>query len=99
MYFNNTYFPRPVYIRRIRIITTGITTTSGVGGCTIFDEKGNQYNTQVVTFKVPTGLPSPQYVFDFDYTSAKLQGVQPRINFDTQAYGIVRVYVYYDVSE
>lgn len=98
LYFNNIYFPRPIFVRRIRVITTGITTTSGAGGCTFFDEKNNQYNTQVVTFKV-LAANSPQYVFDFDYTQAKVQGIQPRINFDTIAFGLVRVIIYYDIAE
>lgn len=98
MYFNNTYFPRPTFIRRIRVITTGITTTNGLGGVTFFDEKENQFNTQIVTFKVVSTF-SPQYVFDFDYTNAKVQAIQPRINFDTQGFGVVRVIIYYDPAE
>lgn len=98
LYFNNIYFPRPVYIRRIRVITTAITTTSGIGGVTFFDEKNNQYTTQVSTFVV-AAANSPRYVFDFDWPSAKVQAVQPRINMDTQAMGVVRVYIYYDIAE
>lgn len=98
LYFNNIYFPRPVFIRRVRIITTGITTTAGIGGCSIFDEKGNQYNTQIVSFKV-LSAETPKYVFDFDYSDTKLQGIQPRITLDTQAFGVIRVYIYYDIGE
>lgn len=98
LYFNNIYFPRPVYIRRIRIITSGITTTAGIGGVTFFSEKAVQFNTAVVSFVVASAF-SPQYVFDFDYTSAKVQAIQPRINLDTQAFNLVRVYIYYDIAE
>lgn len=97
MYFNNTYFPRPVYIRRIRIITTAITTGS-VGGITFFDEKEHQYNTQVVQMVVAS-VNSPRYEFDFDYSDAKLQGIQTRINIDTQQFGVIRVIIYYDIAE
>lgn len=98
LYFNNIYFPRPVFIHRIRVITTGITQTSGIGGCTFFDEKTNQYNTAQVLFVVPASA-SPKYVFDFDYGGTKVQAIQPRINIDTQGFGVVRVYVYYDIAE
>lgn len=98
MYFNNIYFPRPVFIRRMRIITTGMTTTSGIGSACFFDEKTTQHLTQVSTFKV-LSMETPKYVFDFDYMSAKVQGVQPRINMDTQNVGIIRVIIYYDPAE
>lgn len=98
LYFNNTYFPRPVFIRRVRIITTAITTTAGIGSLTLFDEKLATIVTQVAAFVV-TSATSPRYVFDFDYSSVKLQGIQPRINLDTQGFGIVRVIIYYDIAE
>lgn len=96
LYFNNTYLPRPIFVRRVRIITTGVTTTAGIGSLVIFDEKGNSVSTQGVTFKVASGT---QYVFDFDFSSLKLQGYQPRINWDTQGFGIVRIITYYDIAE
>lgn len=97
--FNNTYFDRPVYIRRMRIVTTGVGATSGFGDGSVsfFDEKENNYVTQVSTFVNQTG--STKYVFDYDYTQAKVQAVQPRINIDTLNWGIVRVYIYYDIAE
>lgn len=98
MYFNNTYMPRPTFIRRMRIITTGITTTGGIGGQAIFDEKNGFYQTATTNFKV-IAAASPKYVFDFDYTNLKLQGLQPRITMDTQGFGIVRVIIYYDIAE
>lgn len=100
LYFNNIYFPRPIFIRRIRVITTGITTTSGpgIGGLVAFDEKNNGVSPQVSTFKV-LSANSPTYNFDFDFTTLKLMGLQIRINSDTQGYGIVRAYIYYDIAE
>lgn len=98
LYFNNIYFPRPVFIRRIRVITSGIVATSGIGQVLFFDEKNNSYTTQVSTFVVPASQ-SPKYVFDYDYPSAKVQAVQPRIVISNQAIGVVRVYVYYDIAE
>lgn len=103
LYFNNIYFPRPVYIRRMRVITTGIATTSGggIGIATINDEKSRQITTTALTFVVTAAMVTnhANYVFDFDYTNLKLQGMQPRINMDTQAVGIVRVIIYYDIAE
>lgn len=107
MYFNNTYFPRPVFIRRIRILTTGVTQTNpgGIGSLTVFDEKGNGFNAinpttpgnTTVGFYSPTATTT--YVFDFDFTNLKLTGIQPRISWDTQGIGIIRALIYYDVAE
>lgn len=98
LYFNNIYFPRPVFIRRMRIITTGISTTAGTGGQAIFDEKGGFYQTATVNFIVPAAA-NPKYVFDFDYTSLKLQGLQIRIAGGSISFGVVRIIVYYDIAE
>ena len=98
LYFNNIYFPRPIYVRRVRVITTGITTTSGIGRIDLFDEKGVDFYAQQYTFKV-LAANSPQYVFDFDFSSLKLQGLQPRCSMDTQSTGFVRFIIYYDVAE
>lgn len=99
LYFNNIYFPRPVFIRRMRIVTTGITQTNafGIGSVHFIDEKNHTYGFDVTTFIVPTGQTF--YDFDFDYTSAKVMGIQPQIQLDTQGFGIVRVYIYYDIAE
>lgn len=100
LYFNNIYFPRPVYIRRIRIITTGITTAvGGIGNNFYMSEKGVTVQTQNPTFIV-TAAANPKYVFDYDYTNGvPVMAIQPVIGFDTQHFGIVRVYIYYDVAE
>ncbi len=100
LYFNNIYFPRPVNIRRIRIITTGITTAvSGVGNNLFFNESTQTIQTAVPQFIV-TAAASPKYMFDYDYTNGKVvMSIQPLITLDTQHFGIVRVYIYYDVAE
>lgn len=98
MYFNNTYLPRPIYIRRVRIITTGVTTNNGIGGVRLFDEKNNFQDLAITTFKVASAA-SPKYVFDFDYTMFKLQAIQLRVTFDTQGFGFVRGIIYYDIAE
>lgn len=98
LYFNNIFFPRPIYVRRMRMITTGITTTAGIGGFAIIDEKNNVKQPAIVNFVVAAAV-SPQYVFDADFTSFKVQAIQPRILMDTQAFGIIRVIVYYDIAE
>lgn len=107
LYYNNIYFPRPTFIRRVRIVTTAVTQTSasGIGSLTLFDEKNNSYTARRVTtagnstigFYSPTATTT--YEFDFDFTSLKCMGLQPRVNFDTQGFGIVRVYIYYDPAE
>ena len=98
LYFNNIYFPRPIFVRRVRAITTGITTTSGLGGIFILDENGNAVapTSPKNQFVVASGT---KYVFDFDYSSLKLQGLQLRFTFDTQATGFVRFIIYYDIAE
>lgn len=99
LYFNNIYFPRLIFIRRIRILTTGVAVTSqfGVGSLNIFDEKSKQYFTVPATFVNQTG--ATKYVFDYDFSSVELQGLLARINMDTLNFSIVRVYVYYDIAQ
>lgn len=107
LYINDIWFPRPVFIRRVRIITTAVTQTgvTGIGSLAMFDEKKMAYNAIKVTtpgnttvgFYSPTGITS--YEFDFDFTTLKVMGTQPRINWDTQGFGIVRIYIYYDLAE
>lgn len=98
LYFNNIYFPRPIMVRRMRMMTTGITTTSGIGSFGIEDERNVLFQPAVSSFVV-LSTATPMYVFDADFSNVKLQAVQPKIGIDTQGFGIVRVYVYYDVVE
>lgn len=99
LYFNNIYFPRPIFVRRMRVITSGVAATSGFGnGSTaIIDEKGTTHVSVPQSFINTTG--STKYVFDYDYSSLKAQAIQPRIQIDTINWGIVRVYIYYDIAE
>jgi hypothetical protein len=97
-YTVNVNFQRPVFVRRLRVFTTGITTTAGIGLVKIIDENGTFNGTTVNNFVV-TAAQSPRYYFDFDFTSLKLQTMQPLVTIDTQAFGIVRIVVYYDVAE
>lgn len=89
-------FPRPAFIRRVRIITSGITTTAGIGLCQIIDELGNNRSPAVNTFKVSSGT---RYVFDFDFTDFKVNCAQLNINMDTQGFSIIRATIYYDTAE
>lgn len=98
LFFNNIYFPRPVFIRRVRVITTGITTNGGAGTFQITSEKGVAFATSNPFFTV-LAANSPQYVFDFDFSSLKLQGMQIDCKMDTVPWGFVRFIVYYDISE
>lgn len=100
MYFNNIYFPRPVFIRRIRVVTTNVATTSqfGIGGVAAITESGGRQPIGSLGTFVNTGTAAKN-VFDFDFTDLKCMSVQPRIIIDTQGVGIIRVYVFYDVAE
>lgn len=94
-YTNNINFERPVTINRVRVFTTGITTTAGIGGVSIVDENNTTTTPTIGTFKVTSGT---RYMFDFDF-NLKLQTLQPKLTIDTQAFGIVRVVIYYTVAE
>lgn len=100
LYFNNIYFPRPIFIHRMRVITTGIAFTGGTDMVVnIFDEKGNvipiSNANRIVS--VPAGTT---YVKDFDFGGGKCQSAQPVISISSgNNYGIVRVYLYYDIAE
>lgn len=97
--FNNIYFPRPVFIRRIRVITTGIVHT-GLTDLVVaaFDEKNNvlPMSSANAIISVPVGTT---YVKDFDFTQAKLQGLALAVAGSNGAWGLVRVIIYYDVAE
>lgn len=88
-------FERPVNIRRIRLFTTGITTTAGIGGIGIIDEDTNTTTPAVSTFVVASGT---RYRFDFDFNK-QLQELQLKLTLGTQAFGIIRAVIYYDVVE
>lgn len=99
LFFNNIYFPRPIFVRRMRIFTTGVgtTTTAGDGTVLIIDEKNTFHTTSPAAFINTTG--STKYIFDFDYSSLELQAIQARIITDTLNWGIVRIVIYYDIAQ
>jgi hypothetical protein len=94
-YTSNVNFERPVNVRRMRVFTTGITTTAGIGDVSITDENGVEHKPTVHTFVVSSGT---KYVFDFDFNQ-QLSTMQPKIQLDTQAFGLIRLIIYYDVVE
>lgn len=98
-YTNNINFQRPVRITDVRVFTTGITTTAagGIGNVQLIDEKNATYTPAVSKFIV-AATNSPQYVFDFHFDKP-VQTVQPVFTLDTQAFGIVRIVIYYDPVE
>lgn len=98
LYGTVTQMPRPVFIRRMRVITGGITTTAGIGGAAILNEKGTAVTPAVSTFKVAAAV-SPLYVFDFEYGGEKMITLQPKITFDTQGFLLYGIIIYYDVAE
>ena len=101
LYFNNIYFPRPVTIRSIRVITTGVTTTAGIGGFTFFDQDNFAPTTQnfISPSQLAPSLGATQYMFEFDYQGYKLQAIQPRLSWSGQGFGVIRFIIYYDVAE
>lgn len=99
LYFNNIYFPRPIFIRRMRIITTGIPYT-GLTDLTIniVTEKGT--NAPIASAnRVISVHMGTTYVQDFDFSSTECMAIQPVITISNNNYGIVRVYIYYDVAQ
>jgi hypothetical protein len=98
LYFNATPFPRPLYIRAIRVITEGLTTTAGLGAVGFIDETVTVRSSAANKFVVPSS-PGVQYVFDFLYGGQKVFLAQPFVTFDTQALGILSVIMYYDPTE
>lgn len=100
MGFNYTYFPRPIMLHKLRLITTGIAHT-GLTDMTIniLDEKRAlipiaDANRNV---SVPTGTT---YVVDFDFGGAKCQAIQPFISASNGAtWGLVQAIIYYDIAE
>lgn len=91
-------FERPIFVRKVRIFTDGINTTSGIGSMGIIDELGVTRTPTVSTFVV-SAAQSPKRVFDFDYGGLKLQTAQLVVGLDTQAYDFIRAIIYYDVAE
>jgi hypothetical protein len=98
-YSSNINFPRPAFIRRVRVFTTGVTTTggAGVGGIAFVDEKGNTNQPTIKTFIVPAAQ-SPKYVFDFEYMGLQVQTGQVRLSFEG-TWANARIVVYYDFAQ
>lgn len=96
--FNNIYLPRPIYVRRIRVFTTGIVTNSNAGSIAFTSEKAVSYVTATPNFTV-TAAQTPRYLFDYDFTNAKIQGMGLATIIDTVAWGFVRFVIYYDIAE
>lgn len=96
-YSNPIYFPRPVFIRRIRIFTVGKNTSGNTRGTVGFiNENGTTVSPTIAGFK----SSATQYVWDFDFTSLKVSSGQVYINgTDDIPLGIYRILVYYDYAE
>lgn len=99
VYFNNVNMPRPIFVRRMRVITTGLYSVAGCGGIGIIDETGTVNQPTIHSFVTPAAPVQNTMVFDFDYSSLKIMTVQPFVTFDTKNYGLVRVIIYYDPAE
>lgn len=97
-YTNNINFPRPVFIRHMRVFTTGITTTTGIGSVGIIDETQTMHNPVNNKFIVAS-TATPKYVFDFPFAGQKLSTLQPVITLDTQAFSVTKIVIYYDTAE
>lgn len=105
LYTNQILFPRPVYVRNVRVVTTGVfgtggALTAGVGEMICAASNGggdNTYAPSVKTFISPVS-GSFRYLFDFVF-NLKCQVFQGYVNMDTQGFGIVAIIIYYDVAE
>lgn len=97
LYMNNALLPRPIFVRRVRVFTTGISSTSafGTGSFVIQDETTNTTNSR---YFINTSA-TPQYVFDFDFSGLKLQSLQVLLGIGTKVYGVTRFIIYYDPAE
>lgn len=95
-YTNNINFERPVFINRIRVFTTGINTTTGIGAVSMIDDKNNTISPTQNKFVVASGT---RYVFDFDFGGTEIQTFQPKVTLDTQLFGITKIVVYYTLAE
>ncbi len=98
--FNNIFFPRPVNITWMRVFTTAITTTTGIGSVAISDEKevSHASGAGASKFVVTTAEGGTKYIFDFPFNFS-CQSMQPVFGFDTQGFGVTRVVIYYNVAE
>lgn len=96
-------FPRPVMVRRVRVVTTGVPSPQLSGSVSIQDESGNQTQPTVSQFSATT-LTGTVFRFDFDFTSTKVATMlllmgTGAANGSSPGWGLVRVIVYYDVAE
>ena len=91
---NNIYFPRPVNIREIVVITTP-QTTGTTGTCTFTDENGNTLTAQSF---VTASAESPKSTFNFNFSGYQCYMVRPQIDFAAQGFGIIKMMIYYDVA-
>lgn len=97
--FSNIFFPRPIFVRRMRVVTTGIAHTGSTDmTISITDETGTALPISSANRirSVPTGTT---YTLDFDFGGAKCQAIQPIITMTNGNYGIYKVVIYYDVAE
>lgn len=100
LYFNNIYMPRPIFVRRMRVITNGIPATSHVNIIgNISTEKGIMLPIATANSSQTVAAGTTQYVFDFDFTQGKCQAIQPIINLEDATSTLVRVIIYYDIAE
>lgn len=94
-------FPRPVFIRKIRVFTKGITTTNanGIGSVAILGDSATYQGSGALGTFVVAAAQSPKYVFDFEFGGFKTNAAQIRVNTDTQDIRVWQIIVYYDIAE
>ncbi len=95
-YSNRNEFPRPVFIYRMRVFTTGFTNSSLGGQVGIRnDQDGNSY----VPTQSQMSTAGTQSVFDFDLGGYKCQMAQFLVTLGVSGLGLNRLVVYYDIAE
>ena len=98
-------FPRPVFISRIRFVTTGVVNGGGSpidrGTFSFIDEKLTARQTAVPTFTIPAN--STKYLFDFEFGRTQVHAMQPHISFEgfntSNSLRITQMIVYGAVAE
>lgn len=95
---NRMHFPRPVYIRRIRVFTTGVSDGDAPGSLSAFTETGVT-DTAFITGSFSNNTGATKYLYEFDCGNKLLNQLQLQVNWSLTYMCIVRIVVYYDIAE
>lgn len=97
LYSNHIEFPRPVFIHKIRILTTGFTDAAGNSQLIWYDSDNNPvstYNSYLVTNPGET-----RFIFDFDFGGHWTQSFKMLLAWGNGLLNVKKIVIYYDVAE